>query len=229
MDQQILDVQRALGVAVDGAPGPKTWEAIHRRIVGVQAPAVPSPAPVPVVTPSGPWDERTRRCIESLLPEVRPHAAALLAEGRKRGIDVRIISGTRTYAEQDAIYAKAHDGQDNDGDGRVDEADECVTKARGGFSNHNFGVAFDVGIFEGGEYLGDLVRKGRITEAVSSRQYGAIGAIGMGLGLEWGGSWTGFVDEPHFQYRPRWARGMSQSSMLAEFRRRVAAGTPLFP
>ena len=48
-----------------------------------------------------------------------------------------------------------------------------MTNARGGYSNHNFGIAFDVGVFEGSKYIGE------------SPKYKAIGAIGMDLGLEW--------------------------------------------
>jgi hypothetical protein len=45
----------------------------------------------------------------------------------------------RSFAEQDALYAQ----------GRT-KPGKIVTKARGGFSNHNFGVAFDIGVFKGG-------------------------------------------------------------------------------
>jgi hypothetical protein len=87
-----------------------------------------------------------------------------------------------------------------------------VTNARGGFSNHNFGIAFDVGVFEGASYLGE------------SPKYKAVGALGMDLGLEWGGNWKTFVDEPHFQLRPKWAGDMKERDMVAELRTRKDAG-----
>jgi peptidoglycan L-alanyl-D-glutamate endopeptidase CwlK len=68
-----------------------------------------------------------------------------------------------------------------------------VTDARGGYSNHNFGVAFDIGVFESGKYLDE------------SPKYKAAGALGSDLGLEWGGNWKTIQDEPHFQLRPGWA------------------------
>ena len=48
--------------------------------------------------------------------------------------------------------------------------------------------------------------------------------MGMDLGLEWGGSWKSFKDEPHFQLRPRWAAGINEREMLAELRARRESG-----
>ena len=91
-----------------------------------------------------------------------------------------------------------------------------MTNARGGYSNHNFGIAFDIGVFEGGRYLEE------------SSAYKAVGALGMKLGLDWGGSWRTITDEPHFQLRPAWAREMSEHDMLAELRARRARGQSAF-
>ena len=84
------------------------------------------------------------------------------------------------------------------------------------YSNHNFGIAFDVGVFSGTSYLPE------------SPKYKAVGVLGMDIGLEWGGNWTSIVDQPHFQLRPTWASAMSEKEMLAELRARVAAGQPIF-
>jgi peptidoglycan LD-endopeptidase CwlK len=111
----------------------------------------------------------------------------------------------RTYAEQDALYAQ----------GRT-TAGPKVTNARGGYSNHNFGIAFDVGVFEGGRYLGE------------SPKYKAVGVLGSELGLEWGGNWKTIVDQPHYQLRPAWATQMAERDMLAELRQRVASGKAVY-
>ncbi|MNF07556.1 hypothetical protein D3C80_2077580 [compost metagenome] len=42
----------------------------------------------------------------------------------------------------------------------------------------------------------------------------------MDLGLEWGGNWKTFKDEPHYQLRPSWASGMTERDMLAALRKR---------
>jgi peptidoglycan L-alanyl-D-glutamate endopeptidase CwlK len=39
--------------------------------------------------------------------------------------------------------------------------------------------------------------------------------------MEWGGDWK-FVDEPHYQLRPHWAKGMTEREMLAILRTRVS-------
>ena len=136
---------------------------------------------------------------------MQPLARSLIAAAATAGISIKVISGTRTYEEQDALYAQGRTKP-----GRI------VTNARGGYSNHNFGVAFDIGVFEGGRYLDE------------SPAYKAVGALGKQLGLEWGGDWKNIQDEPHFELRPAWARDMSEGAMLAELRNRRAANREVF-
>ena len=143
-------------------------------------------------------DPRSAKVIATLLLKVQPTFANLLIELKKhfqeKGIECKYISGHRTYAEQDALFSK----------GRTTPG-PIVTKARGGFSNHNFGVAVDVGLFlPDGRYLGE------------SSYYKEIGQIvAIYPQLEWGGNWK-FVDEPHIQ----WRTGLT----LAELRERVKNG-----
>ena len=132
-------------------------------------------------------------------------ARALVQKAAASGIAIRVISGLRTYEEQDALYAQGRTAPGS-----------VVTNARGGYSNHNFGIAFDIGVFEGNRYLGD------------SPKYKAVGVLGMDLGLEWGGNWKTIVDQPHYQLRPAWAADLSERQMLAEMRARHASGSPVF-
>ena len=195
-EAMIRAVQRKLGIDVDGKAGPQTWGAIYQAIV--------RPRATPTVAFTGPRDQanaRSERVIATLLPHVRPYARALYFKARDNGIAINIISGTRTYAEQDALYAQ----------GRT-KAGNIVTNARGGYSNHNFGIAFDIGVFSGNRYLPE------------SPLYKAVGALGMELGLEWGGNWKTIVDQPHFQLRPAWAGDMTDRAMLAELRQQTARG-----
>ena len=194
IEEMISAVQSKLGVEVDGRPGPETWGAIYERIVGPTTKAA-------AASDIAPADSRSEKIISTLLPEVQPMARALVQKAALGGIKIKIISGLRTYAEQDALYAQGRTAP-----GKI------VTKARGGYSNHNFGIAFDIGVFEGNSYLDD------------SPKYKAVGVIGMDLGLEWGGSWKTIVDQPHFQLRPAWAADMTETQMLAELRNRVAEG-----
>jgi peptidoglycan L-alanyl-D-glutamate endopeptidase CwlK len=85
-----------------------------------------------------------------------------------------------------------------------------VTNARPGQSLHNFGIAIDVGLFDGGRYLPD------------SPLYDKAGKIGSSIeGLEWGGDWHSFKDKPHYQV----ATGLSLSEVRAAFE----AGRPFPP
>ena len=107
-----------------------------------------------------------------------------------------ILSGTRTYAEQEALFAQGRSAP-----GPV------VTRARGGQSNHNFGLAWDLGVFRGSEYLPE------------SPLYQEAGRLAKLLDLEWGGDWKSLPDEPHFQ--------LSSGHTLTAIRDRFEAGQPL--
>lgn len=199
IEEMISAIQNALGLGVDGKAGPETWGAIYERIVG------PASKPTPAASSISAVDPRSEKVISTLLPEVQPMARALVQKAALSGIKIKIISGFRSYEEQNALYAQ----------GRTSPG-SIVTNAKAGYSNHNFGFAFDVGVFEGNTYLGE------------SPKYKAVGVIGMDLGLEWGGNWKTIVDEPHFQLRPTWAADMNEKQMLAELRSRVADGRPVY-
>jgi peptidoglycan L-alanyl-D-glutamate endopeptidase CwlK len=122
------------------------------------------------------FDARSEKNIKTLVPKAQEKAREFLQAVRDAGINAKIIDGSRTYKEQDALFAI----------GRT-KPGHIVTKARGGFSNHNFGIAWDIGIFEGAKF---------ITE---SALYDKAGSIGKGQGLEWGGDFNSIIDKPHFQ------------------------------
>jgi peptidoglycan L-alanyl-D-glutamate endopeptidase CwlK len=148
-------------------------------------------------------DDRSERNLATLHPDIQKRVATFIAAAKNlaqpRGLDVRIISALRSYAEQDAIYAQGRTTP-----GRI------VTNARAGFSNHNFGLSIDIGIFKGKDYLDEHAL------------YDELGPLGESLGLEWGGRWKKLVDKPHYQFRPPWATSMTESEMLASLRQRVA-------
>ena len=148
IDEIISAVQKELGVDVDGAAGPDTWGAIYERLVKKKIDGLKPALAVAAV------DSRSEKTISTLLSEVQPFSRALVQKAAISGITIRIISGFRTYAEQDALYAQ----------GRT-QLGSIVTNAKGGYSNHNFGIAFDVGVFEGSKYLPD------------SPKYKAVGAL----------------------------------------------------
>ncbi len=197
----ISAIQAALGVDVDGKAGPETWGAIHDRLVG----GIKLKDSISEASVIGRVDSRSEVTITNLQPEVRPYARLLVQKAAAAGITIRIISGLRTYEEQDALYAKGRTAAGNK-----------VTNAKGGQSNHNFGIAFDVGVFEGGQYMGE------------SPMYKTVGALGVDIGLEWGGNWKTIKDQPHFQLRPVWAKTLPEKEMLAGLRMRKQIGKPFY-
>ena len=199
LEEMISAVQKKLGVEADGRAGPQTWGAIYASLVKKRIGGI---TPTEAITPV---DPRSEKAITTLQPEVWPFARALVQRAAQGGIVIKVISGLRTYAEQDALYAQGRTKP-----GRI------VTKARGGYSNHNFGIAFDIGVFEGAKYVPE------------SPKYKAVGALGTDLGLEWGGNWKTIVDEPHFQLRPMWAADLTERDMLAELRTRHESGEPAY-
>jgi peptidoglycan L-alanyl-D-glutamate endopeptidase CwlK len=148
-----------------------------------------------IATVHGTFDERSERHIRSLLPKAQEGARQFLSALRKAGVDARIISGTRTYAEQDALFRI----------GRFGDARPRVTNARGGESNHNFGMAWDIAIFEDGRYITD------------ESPYERAAALRPPT-VEWGGHWTIFPDAPHFQ--------LFVNGRLATVRACFESGTP---
>ena len=158
---------------------------------------------------AGGFDARSESCILTLNPKAQELARETLNAIRKGGIDARIISGTRSYSEQDALFKK----------GRFGNAGPRVTNARGGQSNHNFGIAWDIGIFDAkGRYLDDSPlygKAGRIVLAAMGPPKGGTHSANS-HSIEWGGEWKSFPDVSHYQLRTGLA--------LAEIRRKFEAG-----
>jgi RHS repeat-associated protein len=89
------------------------------------------------------FDEGSERKIATLRPELQEAAREHLTSLRGAGVDARIQQGSRSVAQQDALFAQGHNG--NPG--------PVVTHAAGGHSPHNYSAAYDLGIYEDGQYL----------------------------------------------------------------------------
>lgn len=154
----------------------------------------------------GTFDTRSERNIATLMPAAQRVARNFMRAAATFPLPVRIISGSRTYAEQDALFAIGRTTQLNR---------KPVTKAKGGQSNHNFGIAWDVGIFAAdGRYLDG-------SKAGDETQYKKLGAHIKNIvtAIEWGGDWAGFVDMPHYQ--------LATGKTVAKVRQAFEAGTDL--
>ncbi|MEK3836433.1 M15 family metallopeptidase [Paenibacillus sp. FSL R7-0128] len=125
--------------------------------------------------------------IAGLLPCVKAAAEALIERSYAAGIPIIIVQGLRTIAEQDALYAQ---GRSKPG--------QIVTNARGGYSNHNFGVAIDFALLtnDGRSVSWDTKLDGNRN---GKADWNEVVAIAKALGFTWGGDWKTFVDLPHLE------------------------------
>jgi peptidoglycan L-alanyl-D-glutamate endopeptidase CwlK len=146
-------------------------------------------------------DPRSEKNLATLEPVTARLAREHLRRLHAAGLNFKITSARRTFAEQTALYDK----------GRTAKGPK-VTNARAGYSWHNFGTAYDLTLFSG---------KNPVWE---SPKYARAGEIGEELGLEWGGRWKKLVDRPHFQRRmtltlaearSKWPSGMVTQTAVA--------------
>ena len=128
-------------------------------------------------------------------PRLQKLATELIQKRSAQGLQIKIGEALRTGSEQDTLYAQ----------GRTTPG-SIVTNAPGSSysSYHQWGTAFDI-------YRADGCGAYYDKDGFFSR----VGAIGVSIGLEWGGNWKSIVDKPHFQL-PDW--GSSTSGIKKEFK-----------
>lgn len=186
----IKSIQRAVGAEADGVFGPTTaalvWRALHDADDETRE------------MPAG--DGLDPRSLETLLTlDAKAHEAftdfynLANATAATLGCAYVMISGNRTWEEQDRLFAKVPQ----------------VTRARGGQSNHNFGIAADFGVFMGKAYLDDTKPE------LAAKVHKACSVHAAGCGLEWGGSWKSFTDLPHYEV----ATGLSMAAKREKFKK----------
>lgn len=166
----------------DGWAGKKTVDALN-SFLPIKETSKPAPS-----APAGKFDDRTEKNLATLDPKAviifRPFIKEAKEIAASHGCEYIAISGHRTWAEQDALYAQGRTKPGN-----------IVTNAKGGQSNHNFGIAMDFGVFKDGKYLDSS------SPSIAEKVHKAVGAIAGKYGLEWGGEWTSIKDYPHFEVR----------------------------
>ena len=136
------------------------------------------------------WDIHSDRRINTLHPLVRAKAKEFIIRAEKElGIKLRVVSALRTWAEQDKLYAQGRTTPGN-----------IVTKAKGGESLHNFGLAIDVVEIKNGKAIWNNPNWNRIAQ------------LGNEIGFNWGGDWKSFKDKPHFEIK--FGRSLAQLQAL---------------
>lgn len=128
-----------------------------------------------IKTSDFPEDPRGILSNPHLHPVLREKITSLIYKSREKGLSIRIISGYRSFAEQDLLYKRG-----------------SVTKARGGQSYHNYGLAVDVALID---------KNGKISWN-PHLPWDEVGKIGETIGLKWGGRFRTLVDKGHFALEP---------------------------
>lgn len=174
--------QQDHGLVADGVVGPKTIEVLEGNIKEIV-----TEKPLPVF--DGSLDVRTEKNVKSLDPKAAEIFIPFIKEAKviaaNMGYSYVAISGNRTEAEQNAIYAQ---GRTRPG--------KVVTNARYPYSNHNHRIALDFGVFKDGRYIDES------RPAESEKVHRAVAKLCEKYSIDWGGAWTGKLkDFPHFEIR----------------------------
>lgn len=143
-------------------------------------------------------DLLTRIASAKMYPPFVAKLRKLLEACAERGAIYVPTSGIRTYEEQDVLYARGRTAPPI-GAGHV------VTKARGGYSPHNFNVAADCTRHKLAEY------HGKLSPDYRDSAYDVLAEEAAKLKLEPGLRWQ-FKDAPHVQL-PLKAHGISWAMM----------------
>ncbi len=139
--------------------------------------------------------------ILQLYPPFLRKLIALLDECFEFGVVFWGISGFRTVEEQNALYAQ----------GRATPG-PIVTRARGGQSPHQYGIAVDLC------RDGNVFRDG-LQPDYRPESYEILRKLAPKHGLVWGGSWRLLPDMPHVQLP-----GFVSVADLAPLKERATAG-----
>jgi peptidoglycan L-alanyl-D-glutamate endopeptidase CwlK len=132
-------------------------------------------------------DSKTLDRIKLLHPKVREEVGDIyndISKALTGKAFCRFTSTLRTFAEQDALYAKGRTAPGG-----------IVTNARGGLSMHNYGLAIDIVLVRDGSALWDVKAD---LDGDGKADWIEIVTIFKSYGWEWGGDWK-FYDAPHFQ------------------------------
>jgi peptidoglycan L-alanyl-D-glutamate endopeptidase CwlK len=139
--------------------------------------------------------------VELLHPKLRNEVKQLIEKAESiidNNLAIRVVQGLRTIEEQNKIFNQPTDGIDNDGDGKIDERDEFVSRAKGGASYHNYGLAIDITFL----YYNELTKKYEYREKDSwivGKNHLKLQTIFKEYGWKWGGDFKSIKDTPHFE------------------------------
>lgn len=133
-------------------------------------------------------DHISEERVKLMHPKVRDEVKALIEKAEAEfplDYKIRVVQGLRTIKEQNDLYAQ----------GRT-KPGPIVTKAKGGSSFHNYGLAFDFAIVYGPNLSWDI-NADRDGDGV--KDWMEVVKVFEAAGWEWGGRWSSLKDYPHLQ------------------------------
>jgi peptidoglycan LD-endopeptidase CwlK len=137
-------------------------------------------------------NQASQNRLQKVHPELAKRVTELIEALTTQGHTIEVVQGLRTFAEQDELYKQ----------GRT-KPGQVVTNAKGGQSNHNYGLAVDLCPFVNGK-----------PQWNDNQTFVLIGSEAVRRGLEWGGAWKKFIDKPHVQLP-----GLTVNQCLALFKK----------
>lgn len=157
--------QASHGLTSDGIVGPSSLKAAaaFRQQIHTVKPAIA--------------DSFSDKDLLKVEPGFASKVQQIIELAKADGFTLDVTQGLRTVEEQNTLFAK---GRTRPG--------KVVTNARGGQSNHNYGVAADLAFLVNGKISWD------------EKLYQNIGRWSDAAGLAWGGNWN-FVDLPHVELK----------------------------
>lgn len=117
--------------------------------------------------------------LRDVLAALREKALLVIADLEKQGLRPLVTCGFRSIKEQNALYAL----------GRTKRG-KIVTYAKGGESKHNHGRAVDFAFLD---------KAGNIDWDI--KLFKKLGVAAKLRGLNWGGDWKKFQDNPHLELK----------------------------
>lgn len=130
---------------------------------------------------------KSAKKISDLDPVVQAVTTMLIERSFACGVPIVITQGLRTYEEQNKLYSQGRTKPGN-----------IVTNARGGYSNHNFGLAVDFALLlpNGSSVSWNMNLDGNENK---KSDWDEVVQIAKDLGFSWGGDWFSFKDYPHLE------------------------------